>query len=174
MASGCKYPIFMIARENLMENKDLLDGKRILIVDDEPDVLDTLAELLPMCVVTSAPNFDQAKALLEGQRFDMAILDIMGVQGYELLEICNKKDIIGVMLTAYAVTPEDIKKSYDDGAASFVPKEKMADIAAFLRDILKAREKGKHLWWRWLDRLADYFEKKFGPDWQEKHGIKVR
>ena len=30
-----------------MADKDLLTGKRILLVDDEPDVLDTLADLLP-------------------------------------------------------------------------------------------------------------------------------
>ena len=77
-----------------------------MIVDDEPDVLDTLEDLLPMCVVKKATTFDQAKTLLEDQYFDMAILDIMRVEGYELLEICNQKHVIGVMLTAYAVTPE--------------------------------------------------------------------
>jgi len=157
-----------------MENNDLLKGKKILIVDDEPDVLDILADLLPMCVVTNASSFEQAKELLESQYFDMAILDILGVQGYELLKICNQKRVIGVMLTAYAVTPENIKKSYADGAASFVPKEKLADITTFLKDILEAKEKGKNLWWRWIDRFADYFEKKYGPDWQKKHGITVR
>ena len=157
-----------------MENNDLLKGKKILIVDDEPDVLDILAYLLPMCVVTNASSFEQAKELLESQYFDMAILDILGVQGYELLKICNQKRVIGVMLTAYAVTPENIKKSYADGAASFVPTEKLADITTFLKDILEAKEKGKNLWWRWIDRFADYFEKKYGPDWQKKHGITVR
>ena len=78
------------------------------------------------------------------------------------------------MLTDYAITPEDIKRSYENGAASFVPKEKMADIATYLTDIYEAREKGKSLWWRWFDRLADYCEKKFGPDWQKNHGFKVR
>jgi hypothetical protein len=78
------------------------------------------------------------------------------------------------MLTAYAMTPEDIKKSYENGAASFVPKEKMADITIYLTDIYEAREKGKNLWWRWFDRLADYCERKFGPDWQKDHGFKVR
>ena len=39
----------------------------------------------------------------------MAVLDIMGVDGYELLKICNQQRVAGVMLTAYAVTPEDIK-----------------------------------------------------------------
>ncbi|MBW1819335.1 MAG: response regulator, partial [Deltaproteobacteria bacterium] len=37
--------------------KDLIDGKRILIVDDEPDVLDALEELLTMCQVVRASTF---------------------------------------------------------------------------------------------------------------------
>ncbi|MBW2335970.1 MAG: response regulator [Deltaproteobacteria bacterium] len=126
-----------------MEKQNLLDGKRLLVVDDEPDVLDSLVDLLIECKVTKASSFEQAKDLLENQYFDMAILDIMGVKGYELLEICNQKRVIGVMLTAYAMTPEDIKKSYENG-------------------------------WRWFDRLADYCERKFGPDWQKDHGFKVR
>jgi len=157
-----------------MEQNHLLEGKRILIVDDEPDVLETLADLLTICVVKTASTFDQAKTLLESQYFDIAILDIMGVEGYELLKICNEKKVIGVMLTAYAVTPENIKMSYDEGAASFVPKEEMTHITMFLNDILEAKEKGKNFWWRWFDRLADYCEKKFGPDWQKDHGFKVR
>ena len=98
-----------------MGKKDLLDGKRILIVDDEPDVLDTLAELLPMCRVTKASSFDEAKEVLDSQYFNMAILDIMGVDGYELLEIAKKKDVIAVMLTAHALSPEDTVKSYEGG-----------------------------------------------------------
>ena len=157
-----------------MDKDSLLSGKRILIVDDEPDVLDTLEDLLPMCVTTKAATYDQAKTLLEDQYFDMAVLDIMGVEGYELLKICNEKRVIGVMLTAYAVTPENIKKSYEDGAASFVPKEEMHNITTFLNDIYEAEEEGKSFWWRWFDRLADYCERKFGPDWQKEHGFKVR
>jgi CheY-like chemotaxis protein len=156
-----------------MEKQNLLAGKRILIVDDEPDVLETLADLLVECKVTRATNFEQAKNLLENQYFDMAILDIMGVDGYQLLKICTDKRVIAVMLTAYAMTPDDIKKSYEIGAASFVPKEKMTDIATYLGDIYEAREKGKNVWWRWFDRLADYCEKKFGPDWQKEHGFKI-
>ncbi len=157
-----------------MERLELLDKKRILIVDDEPDVLDTLEDLLPTCVVTKATTFEQAQELLSDRYFDMAILDIMGVHGYRLLDICTEKGVIGVMLTAYAMTPEDIKKSYENGAASFVPKEKMAEIATYLIDIYEAKEKGKSLWWRWYDRLADYFEKKFGPEWQKEHSLKVK
>ncbi len=157
-----------------MTNNDLLGGKRILIVDDEPDILETLKELLSMCDVTEASSFDKAKELLKNQYFDMAILDIMGIEGYKLLEIAKEREIIPVMLTAHAMTPDNIEKSYQNGAASFVPKDEMANIAVFLTDILEAEEKGKSLWWRWFDRLAAYFEKKFGPDWQKDHRISVR
>ena len=157
-----------------MSKNDLLEGKKVLIVDDEPDVLESLVELLSMCDVVTASTFEEAKELLEIRYFDIAILDIMGVRGYELLKISNDRKVIGVMLTANAMNPDNVVRSYEEGAASFVPKEKMANIATFLEDILEATEKGKSLWWRWFDRLADYFEKKFGPDWQEKHGFKVR
>ncbi|MBL7203697.1 MAG: response regulator [Desulfobacteraceae bacterium] len=150
--------------------KNLLDGKRVLIVDDEPDVLETLEELLlPMCDVEKAITFDGAKELLESQYFDMAILDIMGVDGYKLLEIANEKDVVAVMLTAHALSPDHIVRSHKEGAASYIPKDEMANITTFLEDILEAKEKGKHPWRRWLERIGNtYCRKKFGPDWQKK------
>ena len=150
-----------------MSEKGLLDGKKILIVDDEPDVLESLEELLPMCDVKKASSFDTAKELLETQYFDMAVLDIMGVDGYKLLEIAKERKVIAVMLTAHALSVEDTVKSYKDGAASYVPKDEMANITDFLEDILEAREKGGNFWWRWFDRLGTYYEKKFGEDWQK-------
>lgn len=152
-----------------MAEENLLDGKRVLIVDDEPDVSETLVELLPMCDVSTATTFDEAKKLLEDQKFDLAILDIMGVDGYKLLDVANRRKIMAVMLTAHALTPENIVKSYKKGAAYFVPKEEMHRITTFLNDILKAKKKGKSTWLNWLDMLTDaYWEKKFGPGWQEK------
>ncbi|MBL7101167.1 MAG: response regulator, partial [Desulfobacteraceae bacterium] len=46
-----------------MSDSTLLDGKRILIVDDEADILDILEELLEMCDVVKASTFDEAKEL---------------------------------------------------------------------------------------------------------------
>lgn len=149
-----------------MSNTDLLNYKRVLIVDDEPDVLDSLEELLPMCDVVRASSFEEAKDLLETQYFDIAILDIMGVDGYKLLDIAKQREVIPVMLTAHALSPDNLAKSYREGAASYVPKEEMANITTFLNDILEAKEQGKSVWWRWLDRLGAYFDKKFGPSWQ--------
>lgn len=151
-----------------MAIKSLLAGKKILIVDDEPDVLETLKELLSMCHVKEADSFKKAKELLETQHFDIAILDIMGVDGYKLLEIANSRDVIAVMLTAHALSPENVIKSYKEGAASYIPKEEMADITTFLNDVLEAKDKGKHSWWRWLERFGPYFDERFGPFWQNK------
>ena len=149
-------------------SENLLDSKRVLIVDDEPDVLETLEQLLSMCDVVKASTFEQAKALLEEEYFDIAILDIMGVDGYRLLEIANQKKVIPVMLTAHALSVEDTSRSYKEGAASYVPKEEMSNITTYLIDILEAKDKGKSFWWRWLDRFATYYDRKFGPNWYEK------
>jgi DNA-binding NtrC family response regulator len=152
-----------------MAGTEKLEGKDILIVDDEPDVLDSLEQLLSMCHVVKASTFEEAKKALDIQHFDFAILDIMGVDGYALLDLANQKKVIAVMLTAHALNPENIIRSYKEGAASYIPKEKMGEIAVFLSDILEAKEEGKHPWWRWLDRLTEsYFEKKFGPDWRNR------
>ena len=150
-----------------MTAKDLLDGKRVLVVDDEPDVLDTLADLLPMCKIIKASNFKAAKDYLETEYFDLAILDIMGVEGYQLLEISNQRKVTAVMLTAHALSPENVVKSYKEGAASYLPKEEMVNIASFLNDVLEAQEQGKSTWSRWYDRMGGFFEKKFGAKWQE-------
>jgi DNA-binding NtrC family response regulator len=150
------------------KEKNSLEGKKILIVDDEPDVLATLRELLPMCAVVTASRYEEAKGFLEKQGFDFAILDIMGVDGYKLLDIAKKKGIIPVMLTAHALSVEDTVKSFKKGAASYLPKDEMANIVTFLNDVLEARDKGRNIWWRWLERFEDYYERKFGPDWKEK------
>jgi len=151
-----------------MGKEDLLKGKRVLAVDDEPDVLETLEELLPMCDLVKATTADEAIQQLETQVFDIAILDIMGVDGYKLLEIAKKKKVVPVMLTAHALSVENTVKSFKKGAASYVPKDEMPRIAIFLNDILEAREKGENFWWRWMDRLGAYYEKKFGPQWQDE------
>ncbi|MBN1104917.1 MAG: response regulator [Deltaproteobacteria bacterium] len=150
-----------------MAERHLLDYKRVLIVDDEPDVLDVLEALLPMCDVVKATTFREAKELLETQYFDVTILDIMGVDGYKLLEIARGRNVIAVMLTAHAMRPDSIVKSYEEGAASFVPKDEINNIVTFLEDILEGIEKGKPVWWRWFTRLGGFLDRKFGPRWQE-------
>jgi len=149
--------------------EDKIKGKKILIVDDELDVLNTLEEMLPMCSVTKASTFEQAKEQLETENFDIAILDIMGVDGYTLLEHAIKKNVIALMITAHALSPEHTVTSFRKGAAFFVPKEEMGKIEIFINDVLEAKEKGHRPWSRWLERLDGYYIKKFGPKWKESN-----
>lgn len=147
--------------------EDLLEGKRVLIVDDEPDVFETLEELLSMCSLVEASTFEDAKNLLQRESFDIAVLDIMGVNGYKLLEIANEKNVPAVMLTAHALSVEDTVRSFKGGAASYAPKEEMIHIVTFLEDVLDARETAKNVWGRWMDRFGSFYDKKFGLDWQQ-------
>ena len=150
-----------------MSKKNILNGKRILIVDDEPDVLDILEESLRTCAITKASNFTSAKEMLETKVFDMAILDIMGVDGYALLEIANSKKIPAVMLTAHAFTPDNLLKSMKEGAASYLPKEEITGIAEFLAELFEAKEKGLSPWTPWENRFpSSYFLTRFGAAWK--------
>lgn len=148
---------------------DIVKGKRVLIVDDEKDVLDTLTELLDMCKLDAASSFEQGKELLESNYYDVAVLDIMGVKGYELLEIAKSRDIPALMLTAHALSEEHLKQSAEKGAAYYAPKDRINDIALFVADVIEAREKKKNVWVKWFDRLGSFFDKRFGgTDWREK------
>jgi CheY-like chemotaxis protein len=151
-----------------MGGNDILEGKRVLIVDDEPDVLETLAEMLGMCLVDKAPSFDAGVKFLNKNPYDIAILDIMGVKGYDLLKMATEKNISAVMLTAHALSPDNLIRSIREGAHSYVPKDKLPEIADFLRDVLVAKQKGAQRHGRWFWQLKPFFDKVFGSGWREK------
>lgn len=149
-----------------MSPKSPLEDKIILVVDDEPDVLETVGEILDMCLVYKAKSYEEALEYLRGYTIDIAILDIMGVNGFELLKRSVAKGLPSVMLTAHALTPEALKKSMKLGAVTFLPKEKLSDLKEFLEDVVLGG--GKPIWVKFFDRLGAYFERRFGPDWKEK------
>ena len=121
----------------------IIKGKMILIVDDEKDVLELLKELLSECKLDIASSFEEAKNLLEAKFYDLAILDIMGVRGYDLLEIANSMNIPALMLTAHALSEEHLKRAFQEGAAYYAPKEEISNIELFVADVLEAKEKKK-------------------------------
>ena len=149
--------------------EDILVGKKILIVDDEPDVLETLRELLDMCLIDTAPNFSTAQKFLEQNAYDATILDIMGVRGYDLLELASGKGFPAIMLTAHALTSDDLVKSIKGGAQCYLPKDKISEIPSYLADVLKAKEEGIGKQGKWFATLKPFFDKRFGAEWREKH-----
>jgi CheY-like chemotaxis protein len=143
-----------------------LEEKVVLVVDDEPDVLETVEDELDMCIVHKAGDYDTAFQYLVSYTYDIVILDIMGVNGFELLRTSVSRGFPTVMLTAHALSPESLKTSIKLGAVSFLPKERVYMIRTFLEDVVLGQ--GKPVWKKLFDRLGDYFNKRFGPDWQER------
>ncbi|MDZ7664554.1 MAG: response regulator [Desulfotignum sp.] len=156
-----------------MDDRQILENKRILVVDDEPDVLETMEELLHMCRVDTAGSFDTAVKHLDTHTYDAAVLDIMGVRGYEILEITRRMNLPTLMLTAHALTPENLETALEKGADAYIPKEKLVDISVFLADVLTARKQGRQANARWFTFVKPVFDKLFGPEWQKKTKIDV-
>ncbi len=151
----------------------VLEGKRILALDDEPDVLAVLEQEIkdacPSCQVDKATTYEGGAELINSKVYDIVILDIMGVRGFDLLELAVKKNLKVGMLTAHALSPEALKKSHDLGARAYLPKDKLGEITPFLEDILT--QEYKTGWKRLLEKLENYFEDEFEPDWKRKAGI---
>jgi DNA-binding response OmpR family regulator len=151
-----------------MDSRKILKGKRVLVVDDEEDILQLVTELLDMCKIDTASTFEEAKDLLEKNTYHIAVLDIMGVRGYDLLDIANQRGIPALMLTAHALTKEDLKKSAEKGASFYAPKDEINKLDVFIADVLEAKEKNKNIWARWYERLSGFCDRRFGKDWREQ------
>jgi DNA-binding response OmpR family regulator len=147
-----------------------LKGKRILAVDDEEDVLETIEDVLNDVRIDRARDYETASRKIRDTRYDLAILDIMGVNGLQLLEEAVERGIPTVMLTAHAVNPETLMASIRKGAISYLPKEKLAELDQLLEELLGSHERGEAPWRILFHKLGDYFNERFGPGWKEKDG----
>ena len=150
-----------------MDTEKILSGKRILIVDDEEDILEFLTELLEVCKIDRASTFKEGKKLLESHYYNAAVLDIMGVRGYELLEIATTRGIPALMLTAHALSQDNLKKSFKKGAAYYVPKDEIGKVDVFLADIFEAIDEKKNIFVKWYERLSGFCDRRFGPNWKD-------
>ena len=150
-----------------MAKSEVLSGKLILAVDDEEDVLEIIEEELTDaadCTMHKATTFEKAQQYLVSYTYDLVILDIMGVRGFDLLQIATNAGFPVVMLTAHAFTPDALKKSVELGARAYLPKEKLGSLVPFLEDVLSLSYNS--VWARALDHVAVLFDSKFGSDWR--------
>lgn len=149
--------------------KSILNGKKILAVDDEPDILDVLEEEIlqaaPKCKFEKATTYYEATRRLESRVYDVVILDIMGIRGFELLNLSAKRNLTVAMLTAHALYPEALKRSIEMKARAYLPKEKLGEVVPFLEDVLKY----DYLpgWGRLMKKLEDYFDSRWGRAWKK-------
>jgi DNA-binding response OmpR family regulator len=151
-----------------MTRSEIWKDKLVLAVDDEPDVLETIREMFTECpgaTLHTATTFEHARQLLVSYTYDLVVLDIMGVRGFELLKIASVQGLPTVMLTAHAVNPEALKKSIELGARAYLPKDLLESLIPFLEDVLKLNYQS--MWKKALDHLAVIFNQKFGSDWRK-------
>lgn len=146
----------------------VLSDLKVLVVDDEVDIIHTIREVLQDSSIDEATTFDEAQSKLEHETYDVVILDIMGVDGYQLLDIANSKGVPTLMLTAHAFSTRDFSKSLAKGAHAYIPKEKISDIGQYIVDVLEADKKGLGRIGKWFQRLEPFFEERFGYYWKEK------
>ncbi len=149
--------------------ESILNGKRILAVDDEPDVLtlleEEISEACQGCKFEKAFTYEDAVQKMVSWTYDLIILDIMGVRGFDLLILAVSRNFPVAMLTAHALTPEALKRSFELKARAYLPKEKLGEVVPFLEDVLKY----EYLpgWKVLFKKLKGYFNGRWGENWEK-------
>ena len=142
--------------------KSFLNGKSILGVHDEPGTLQVIEEALrkgcPRCTFDKAATFYEASQLLASHTYDLMILDPMGVRSFDLLERAALRRLPVAIFTARPITPEALSRSFKMKAATYLPREKLAEIVPLLEAVLDhgSLSAWKHL----LDRWTRFFDSK--------------
>lgn len=151
-----------------MAGSEILKDKLILAVDDEEDVLAIIREELSEstdAILHLATTFDTARQYLVSYSYDLVILDIMGVRGFDLLKVATELGYPTVMLTAHAFTPEALKQSIELGASAYLPKEQLGALVPFLDDVLNLNYGST--WKKALDQIGHLFSRKIGSEWRK-------
>lgn len=135
---------------------------KILVVDDEEYIRDVIVEYLNNegYLTTQAEDGKEAKELLEKEKFDLMILDIMmpDMDGFTLLEeLDNSKKVPTIILSARG---EEIDKltGFDKGiddylCKPFSPKELVARVKAILNRVSTKKEN-----YRYKDLFVNFLE----------------
>lgn len=153
--------------------ESILNGKRILAVDDEPDVLAVLEEeilgVYPDSKFDKATTYEEAVAKMISWTYDVVVLDIVGVRGLDLLELAASREFPSVMLTTYPLTPEALEPSFQTMAQAYLPKENLGAVVPFLEDVL--RHEYLPGWRRLFEKAKVVFKNKFKLGWERRSDL---
>jgi len=125
----------------------VLDGRRVLIVDDDPRNLFAISSVLEsqgMDVLIAETGQDGIDVLMREPAIELVLMDIMmpGMDGYSTMEVIRRQegfaDLPIIAVTAKAMVG-DREKAIDAGASDYVTKPVAIDM---LLEVLH----------RWLDR----------------------
>ena len=117
---------------------------KVLLVDDEKDFLDTMAERMQArgLEVSTATSALDALKMVEKRPYDTIIMDLMmpDLEGMEAIKALKRKQRgLQIILQTGYVTREEVTKAHRLGAVDIV--EKPADIDLLMEIIKGARDK---------------------------------
>ncbi len=123
-----------------------MEAFRVLVVDDEPDFLETLVKRLKRRKVDASgvSSGVEAMQLLEREHFDVVILDIRmpGMDGLETLrEMKRKRPLMEVILLTGHASVESGMQGMQLGAFDYVMKP--AELEDILEKVRQAFERKK-------------------------------
>ena len=106
-----------------------INSKRILVVDDDPDILLLERKILERegFVVQTSENGERAMRILADEAFDLVLLDIMmpGIDGFEVSRSLQgqpgRKSIPVVFVTARD-DPDTMREGFRSGGTVFLSK----------------------------------------------------
>ncbi|MFC1706038.1 response regulator [Planctomycetota bacterium] len=135
-------------------NSNPLGDKVVLVVDDEQEILDTIEDLLVDEVgdLDFATGYEKARSLLDSKAYDLAVFDLMGVRGLDLVRDYSRT-VDTIVLTGQSVRPATVNWILEHNVKAFLPKPEMTDLERCLR-IVVTSPKSVELWNLWMKAKA--------------------
>jgi len=140
-----------------MGKLEILLDRRILAVGYPEDVLRVISKELSVAranvTLHAAATFEEAYLyLLYRYTYDLVFLDIESVlRAFDLLQIIRNVGIPTVMLTARAFTPEDLRKSLEMGATTYLPSDTVGSLIPVLEDVLELNHQKEAMGEYWME-----------------------
>jgi two-component system, OmpR family, response regulator len=115
---------------------------RVLVVEDEPDILSSLTKALREdgYAVDGAPDGEEGLYKAETYDYDAIVLDIMlpGIDGWELLRRLRKTNKTPVLMLTARDAVRDRVRGLDTGADDYLVKPfELAELLARLRALIR-------------------------------------
>jgi len=138
-------PAAVIGCEEIEErqNDPVLEGKRVLIADDEPNIRKNIRDVLGRfgCVCTTATNGYEACSLLDQDPFDLVVSDIKMPyrNGYEIFAAAQraKEGLPVVLMTGFGYDPQhSIVRASQEGLSTVLFKP--FKVEQFLEEVRRA------------------------------------